>query len=153
MAQRLGEPKAKKSEKPDLAGKNIAIENAKRLTSAEQKRLNDGLLDAAWNNKLDGIKRLLDLGADVEATDHDGNTALSWAARWGHTEICAFLIEKGADVKKRGWKNWSALDWAESNKRHETMAFLRFAGSVAPRIFPGNMLYPFYSNFMKCVDQ
>jgi ankyrin repeat protein len=39
-----------------------------------------------------------DLGADVNAKDHDGNTALHHAAARGDNEMIQYLVSKGADV-------------------------------------------------------
>jgi ankyrin repeat protein len=45
------------------------------------------------------IKYLIDeLGADVNAKDHDGNTALHHAAARGDNEVILYLVSKGADV-------------------------------------------------------
>jgi uncharacterized protein len=40
-----------------------------------------------------------DLGADVNAVDHEGNTALHHAAARGDNEMILYLISKGANVK------------------------------------------------------
>jgi ankyrin repeat protein len=45
------------------------------------------------------IKYLIEeLGADVNAKDHDGNTALHHAAARGDNEVILYLVSKGADV-------------------------------------------------------
>ena len=50
---------------------------------------------------LPAIKYLVDeLGADVNAVDYDGNTAVHHAAARGDTESILFLVVKGADVKR-----------------------------------------------------
>ena len=41
---------------------------------------------------------LLDHGADVEAADNNGQTALSWAACKGHEAVTKLLLNAGADV-------------------------------------------------------
>ena len=47
-----------------------------------------------------GVKYLVEeLGADVNARDHDGNTALHNAAARGDIEMILYLVSKGADVK------------------------------------------------------
>jgi ankyrin repeat protein len=49
---------------------------------------------------LAAVKYLVDdLGADVNAYDHEGNTALHHAAARGDVEMIEYLVSKGADVK------------------------------------------------------
>ena len=43
------------------------------------------------------IKNLLELGADTEAKDEDGNTALIWSARRNNPECLRVLLEAGAN--------------------------------------------------------
>lgn len=47
------------------------------------------------------VRLLLDHGADVNATDSDGETALYLAALEGNTEVANLLLEKGANVNAR----------------------------------------------------
>jgi ankyrin repeat protein len=42
------------------------------------------------------VKVLIDAGADVNAKNKDGKTALMWAARYGHTEVAEILKQAGA---------------------------------------------------------
>ncbi len=44
------------------------------------------------------MKFFVDQGANVNARDNDGNTALTKAAEGGNLEIVEFLINKGLDV-------------------------------------------------------
>lgn len=46
----------------------------------------------------DTLRQSLDAGADVNARDGSGNTALMEAARWGTPEIVALLLDRGAAV-------------------------------------------------------
>ena len=56
------------------------------------------LLDAARNQDWDGLRVLLEDGADVNASQGDGATALHWASYWDDLESVALLIRAGADV-------------------------------------------------------
>ena len=60
--------------------------------------LNQELLEAACEGNVNEVKRLIVDGADVNASDDYGWTALMIAAGCGHTETCEMLIAKGADV-------------------------------------------------------
>lgn len=55
------------------------------------------ILGAASQGDRAKVTALLDAGADVNATDSRGNTALYFAAMRGHTELAALLLERGAD--------------------------------------------------------
>ena len=56
------------------------------------------LLDAAKNQDWDGLRVLLEDGADVNASQGDGATALHWASYWDDLGSVALLIRAGADV-------------------------------------------------------
>ena len=62
------------------------------------KNINEQLFKAVELNEIKEVKRLIEEGANVNAVDEDGMTALYWASRWGYSEIVKMLIEKGADV-------------------------------------------------------
>ena len=55
---------------------------------------------------------LIDRGADVNATNEDGNTALIYASKKGHTEIARILIEEGVDVNATDNDGFEALQFA-----------------------------------------
>jgi len=63
---------------------------------------------------LDVIKLLLDMGADIEAKDVDGKTALYRAASMGHFAATKLLLDRGADteVKKRFYAHTAIYDAA-----------------------------------------
>jgi uncharacterized protein len=55
------------------------------------------------------VKMLLDKGADVNATDPDGETALMSAVTSGNLEVVTMLIDKGANVQAKDKKGVTAL--------------------------------------------
>ena len=56
------------------------------------------LADAAKRADLATVQTLLQQGADVDAPQGDGSTALHWASYWDNREIAALLIRAGTDV-------------------------------------------------------
>ncbi len=84
---------------------------------------------------LPGIKFLVEVaGADVNAVDHDGNTALHHAAARGDNESILYLVSKGADVAKVNREGQTVADMANGPVQRvqpfpETLALLEKLGS------------------------
>jgi uncharacterized protein len=72
------------------------------------------LLFAARDGLLDAAKLLVEVGADVNATDPNGITPLVMAISNGQLPVAKFLIEQGADPQRGDWWGrtplWSAVD-------------------------------------------
>ena len=61
-------------------------------------RATSPVADAAERGDLDAVRRLLRDGADVNAPQGDGMTALHWAAERGDAPLCEVLLYAGARV-------------------------------------------------------
>src|SRR5574337_1188586 len=59
------------------------------------------LVRAAAGGDVRSVKRLLEAGADPNAADADGRTAVTHAAYGGHAEVVRMLLDGGADVDRR----------------------------------------------------
>ena len=75
-----------------------------------------------------------DCGADVNAVDHEGNTALHHAAARGDNEMILYLVSKGADVTRVNREGHTTADMANGPVQRvqpfpETVALLEKLGS------------------------
>ncbi|MDX1917018.1 MAG: ankyrin repeat domain-containing protein [Rickettsiaceae bacterium] len=81
-------------------------------------KLNEG------NTALDMINLLLESGADVNAADSNGKTALMEAVSQGRTEVARLLLEKGAEVNASDHNRRTALMEAASKGHTEMMRII-----------------------------
>ena len=87
---------------------------------------------AGW---MPAVKFLVEeIGADVNARDHDGNTALHHAAARGDNEMILYLVSKGADPKAVNREGQTTADMANGPVQRtqpypETVALLMKLGS------------------------
>ncbi len=73
---------------------------------------------------------ILDKGADVNAKDNDGRTALMFATMFGHTKTVKLLIIKGADINAIDHRRFTALKYASSYERTEIAELLKQHGAL-----------------------
>lgn len=60
------------------------------------------------------IMLLCDFGADVDATDLQGNTPLHYASAWGHVEVLRVLLERECQFSARNYEGFTPSDFAYS---------------------------------------
>jgi ankyrin repeat protein len=84
---------------------------------------------------MESVKYCVQLGADVNAVDDKGYTALHGAAYLGNHEMISYLMEKGADIKAVAKDKNTVADMANGPTRFgiphpETVALLEKLGSA-----------------------
>jgi ankyrin repeat protein len=67
-----------------------------QMSPSSKEKLNADLLEAAKNGQTGKVLALIKAGADVNAKDIDGKTALMWAVANGHIETANLLRAAGA---------------------------------------------------------
>ena len=78
------------------------------------------------------MKVLLEHGANIEAKDHEGSTALMKAAERGHTSIVQVLLEYGANVDAKDHLGFTALERAKLLRRRRTAQMLKNTRRTGP---------------------
>ena len=93
-------------------------------TEAEQQ-----LLQAASEGNLSEAAKALEKGANVNAREQFGDTALNQAARYGHLEVVKRLLEAGADIENKGGADLTPLMNAALGGHLEIVRFLLGKGA------------------------
>jgi len=92
-------------------------------------KMSDDLLRASREGNTAEVRSLLDAGAEVNATDDDGFTALIWALTAGSPEVVRLLIYSGADVNAQDNYGITALI-AASQYGHTDISKLLIEGGA-----------------------
>ena len=88
------------------------------------------------NGQTQIAEALIAKGADLEAQNANGDTALFWAARNGHTEIAQTLIAKGADLGLCDRNGNTAVTVAVYNGHAEIVRLLENLATATPQRSP-----------------
>ena len=89
------------------------------------------LLGYVWRDNKARVEKLLALGADVNAQDGDGDTALHGAAQTGNVEIIQMLLDKGANPNAKNRSGGTPLMWAAVFGKDEAARLLLSRGADA----------------------
>ncbi|CAG1964672.1 unnamed protein product [Fusarium graminearum] len=84
---------------------------------------------SAMHGNAESTRLLLEKGADIEAKDKTGWTALLIAATFSNHETLKLLLEKGADIEAKDKYGWTALLIAARFSKHETLKLLLEKGA------------------------
>ncbi len=91
---------------------------------------------AARRNKVDELAALLQNGADVNAVNDQGKTALHVAATAGHQKVIMLLLGYDADVNARTPEGQTAFDLADENGQGIVAGILK--ALITPAVEPLN---------------
>jgi uncharacterized protein len=108
--------------------------NAKVNQSPQQEKLskqngNTDLMNAATAGDIQLVKQLIDLGADVNASNKFGSTSLMGASAGGHLHIVQELIEHQANINAQGKDRSTSLMFAVRNGHIAIVEYLLNQGA------------------------
>ncbi|HNX57497.1 MAG TPA: ankyrin repeat domain-containing protein [Spirochaetota bacterium] len=92
------------------------------------------ILQCAHTRKINAVRILIELGADINAVDYMNISALYDAARWGDMEMVKLLVDNGADVNHTRKENVDGeadtpLRRAVMNEHDDIAVYLRNHGA------------------------
>ena len=87
------------------------------------------LIDAAQNNNIRLVRRLLDSGVYPNIQDNSGDTAILLASHEGYTDIVELLLNNGANPNSRDTDGNTALMFASLNGYIEIVELLLNSGA------------------------
>ena len=105
----------------------IAIFSAEGYLSASQ--IDSQMIRAAEKGDAALVEYCLDLGADIDAQNSYGWTALVQASRYGKVAVVELLLDRGADTEVRNSGGWTALMFASSEGKVAAMELLLDRGA------------------------
>ena len=83
------------------------------------------ILCALWG-RVEACKLLIEAGANINAVDFSGHSALNSAALNGNLEVCKLLLKKKCDPNIRDQVGRSALDSAKIKKHKDNPKFAKY---------------------------
>jgi ankyrin repeat protein len=86
-------------------------------------------LEDALNGRIEEVRKAIEAGVDVNASDEDQRTALLFAAFNGHTAVAKLLLDQNASLEHRDAAGRTALMFAASGPNAETVELLAEAGA------------------------
>ena len=90
---------------------------------------NNAIYQVSLNGDTDTLKQLLAQGADVNAKNQEGKTALMGAAKKGQSEVVKILLDAKADINAQDASGKTALIYAAKNSSLEVVKLLLAAGA------------------------
>ncbi|MES2237043.1 MAG: ankyrin repeat domain-containing protein [Pseudomonadota bacterium] len=97
--------------------------------------IGSGLMIGAWEGNISMMALFLSRGADVNAVNAHGETALLHASWKGHLDAVRWLIAQGAQPSRQG-KAWSALHYAAFAGHEAIVRYLLTQGAEVNALSP-----------------
>lgn len=107
-----------------LLAENRIINNDLISTENVAKVELNSFCKAIMKGDIDTVKRLIDLGEDVNKKSL-GMTPAIFAARYNKAKILKVLIANGADLSRKCNKGWSVEKYAKISNAKDVLAILR----------------------------
>ncbi len=93
---------------------------------------------AAFNQPLEKIKQMLDLGANPNAKDEYGQTPLHYAAHYNRMDVVKLMLEYGGNPDVEDSYGWRPLNMVVEKPENEEM--LEFLEEITTERAPRNIL-------------
>ena len=88
-----------------------------------------------WAAAMTPVRQLIAAGADVNATNREGNSALILAAEGGRADVVEALLAGGADVGMMNKRRERAITVAEASGHDEVVDMLSARQAPKRRLF------------------
>ena len=134
----VGETPAKTADKKADADDALADS----LGAREVRRNSPDMVEHAFENEIDDVKRLIEQGFYVDSVDARDNTPLSDAAAQGHGELVTYLLELGADPNSQSDLGRTPL-WRAAFGGFSAMCTLLLKSGADPSITNRDFERPF----------
>jgi ankyrin repeat protein len=99
------------------------------VINAADKSGRTDLWRAVRKGNIDGVKKLIRLGADINAADLDGEVPLHVAARWGRADIAEILLSHGANANTASMYGMTPLHLAVREMQNNVINVLLYHGA------------------------
>lgn len=117
-----------------IAGTFFLVVSTAGVALAEARH---GLADAAEARNAEAVRAMLAEGADPDAAQSDGTTALHWAAYYDDLELASHLIRAGAEANATNRYGVPPLSLACTNRNGTLVRLLLEAGADANAVLEG----------------
>ncbi|MCG8486949.1 MAG: ankyrin repeat domain-containing protein [Chromatiales bacterium] len=107
----------------------ILLAKGANVDSGTGTKIGTPLIHATKYGNLEAVKVLLNNGADINARDESGNSALHFASLYGRIDVATYLLMKNPDVNQVNQENNSPLHVAAINGRRMVAEQLVYHGA------------------------